>query len=67
MLQWDHLFEYPPQYIDLAYDVTEVDSDDVIILGSQLTPEVHCFQFNLSAAEIPPKAKAPLWKVSKPR
>ena len=67
MLQWDHLFEYPPQYIDLAYDVTATDSDDVIILGSQLTPEVHCFQFNLNAAEIPPKTKAPLWKVSKPR
>ena len=58
--------EYPPQYVDLSC-ATTVDSDDVIILGSQLTPEVHCFQFNLDTAERPPKATAPIWKVSKPR
>ena len=61
-MQWDHLLECPPQYIDTAYDVIVNDSDDVIVLGSQLSSEVHCFQLNINSGTIPPQIKAPYGK-----
>ncbi len=68
VLKWDHLLAYVPQYGDMACKLkTPSSTDNILVLASQLSSEIHCFRYSPATGEMPLRIKGSPWRASKAR